>query len=350
MSGQSSEFNGEVPPRQGPEPSIRSSGDLITLYQARQGGESFPVLQAFQEYIDAERKQARKRVVQLSIGFAAILGVVVVGFLAAGVSMLRNMTDMQNRLVEVVAAKSSVPAPVQVQPVAAPVAPTSPVLEESIREMSRVLARMQEHKVPESAVPAEPARPPVQEAKPDPAVEALRAELLDMKQQSRMMEEQLLAMRRKEAEAGKKEASSKVVEEALALARKTAEEKARADKIKQDQAAAEAARRQAEEEKARLARVEEEKNLALKMAAARADEDRKAVTESVKAPPAEVAAPVAPEEENRVVSRYPEATKDAPAVKAGVEPPKPPPAMAAASIQLKSKDGASVPWRIFVPE
>ena len=356
MSDENNEYNSDAPPRQGPEPTLREggyvgAGNLITMQQAQQGSgnDSFPVLQAFQEYIDAERKQARKRVVQLSIGFAAILGVVVVGFLAAGVSILRNTTSMQTKLMEIVAEKSTAPvqvqpAPVQVQP--APVQSTSPALEQSIREMSKVLVQMQEAKAPVAPVveKAPVAVPP----STDPAVEALRAELAAMKAQSRKMEGELVSLRTKKSVAEKPTGQSAVVAEALARAKKTAEEKAAADKAAADAAAAAAAEKRAEAEKARLARVEAEKAIAAEMVAKRAKADREAPVRKVEKPEVVKSAPV--EKKKSFLSKYPAATKAAPVVPADVNPPKPPKKMEGQSIALKTRDGNAVPWRIFVPE
>jgi cell division protein FtsB len=75
------------------------------------GAESFPVLKAFQDYIEAERAQARKRVMQLSIFFAVLMCVVVTGFLTAGIFMLRNMSTVQTKLLDVALAQKTAPAP-----------------------------------------------------------------------------------------------------------------------------------------------------------------------------------------------------------------------------------------------
>lgn len=362
MSEETNEYGGDAPPRQGPGPSIRNSGDLVTLYQAQQGGgESFPVLQAFQEYIEAERKQARKRVVQLSIGFAAILGVVVVGFLLAGVTMLNNMTSMQSKLVEVVAARSQAPAPVQAPVQTAPAAQSSPALEESIREMSRVISALQENsaRAAEERRPApEPQRPP-QPAANDPAVDALKAELLAMKQQIQKMEQEPPARRQDESAAvvapqapavAAQPRRASVVEEALAIARKTAQEKEASDRAAAEKVAAAAARRQEEAEAARLARLEAEKNLAVQMAAERAKVDREALTAPVPAPPAVVKSVAQPPQEVAVSTRHPAPVKDAPAPRQGVTAPAPPENMKAVAIQLTTKEGDRIPWRIFMPE
>ncbi len=362
MSDQSNEYNRDVPPRQSPEPSLRDggyvgAGNLVAMHQAQGGGnDSFPVLQAFQEYIDAERKQARKRVVQLSIGFATILGVVVVGFLFAGVAILRNTTSMQTKLMEIVAAKSS--APLQMQPAnlqPAPIQPTqstSPALEESLREMSRVLVKMQEGSTAASVAAVAPVADstPVAAAPPtiDPALEALRVELAAMKTQSDKMAGELISLRSKTSAAEQSSGASKVVEDALARARKTGAEKAAADKAAADAVAVVAAKKLAEDEENRRTKIEAEKAMAVEMAAKRLQENRVAAVQSVKKPDVVKIAPV--EVKKIVTTQSPAATKAPPVAPANVTSPKPPKNMEEQSIALKTRDGAAVPWRIFVPE
>lgn len=359
MSEKNNEYNSDAPPRQGPEPTLREggyvgAGNLVTMHQAQQGNgnESFPVLQAFQEYIDAERKQARKRVMQLSIGFAAILGVVVVGFLAAGVSILRNTTSMQTKLMEIVAEKSSAPVQVQsapVQPAASPsVQSTSPALEESLREMSKVLVKMQAKTAKTPVAPTVERAPVALPPSTDPAVEALRTELAAMKAQSRKMAGELVSLRSKKSVTEKPAGHSAVVAEALARAKKTAEEKAAADKAAADAAAAAAVEKRAEAEKAHLARVEAEKEIAVEMEAERAKADRESADKKVAQPVASKSAPVV--KETKAIAKAPVATKAPPVVPENVQPPKPPKNMEGQSIALKTRDGAVVPWRIFVPE
>ena len=62
-----------------PPPPPEQGGGFVALYNAasQSGMEQFPVLKAFQDYIETERAQARKRVVQLSITFAAVLVLVI---------------------------------------------------------------------------------------------------------------------------------------------------------------------------------------------------------------------------------------------------------------------------------
>jgi len=72
----------------------------VSLYGQNDGVEDFPVLKAFQQYIDAEQEKARKRILMLGIFFGAILVVVVAVFLFMlhGINM-RNQ-NLSDRMVE----------------------------------------------------------------------------------------------------------------------------------------------------------------------------------------------------------------------------------------------------------
>ena len=360
MSDQPNEYNKEAPPKQGPEAASQEKftggGNLVTMYQAQQGAnsESFPVLQAFQDYIEAERKQARKRVVQLSISFAVIIGVVVVGFLAAGAYMMQNMT---NKLFEVaLSEKQSAPvtplvaAPAPVQSVA-PSAQTSPALEASIRQMSQVLAKMQSESSRKLAVVSAERSVQSASALQNHDLDALKAELRSMKAQSLKLEGELSSMRVQGATVAPVVKSqpgyrpSKVVQDALAAARL-----AEAEKEAQDRVAAEKiAKVKADAEKARQVQIEVEKKVALKIAALSAKAERDAQLERK----VELAAGkknVVEKAAKLLEPRLPVADKVPSVCTPGVTAPKPPKDMMIVSVPLQTKTGGVVSWRVFVPE
>jgi len=357
MSDQSKDFNGGMPPRQGPEAAspenVSDAGNLVTMYQAQQGGkESFPVLQAFQDYIEAERKQARKRVVQLSIYFTIVIGLVVFGFLAAGSYLLNNMTNMQNKLLDVALAEThqSVPLiPAQVLPAPA-VAKTSPELEASIRDISRVLAKMQELNAEKSANKKE-VKAFASETVPvsrNPELALLQTELMLMKAQSQKLEGELSAMRSKREPVAAKlpaPAYNKVVEEALATARKTAIEKENSDKAK----IAKIVKAQAAVEQARLLRQEVAKKMVLDTAADRADAERDAQAKR-KAEQGSATKNVIAQSMKVPDIILPVADKLPPLTPVGVIAPRPPKDMKVVSVPLNTKNGSQVPWRLFIPE
>ncbi len=117
--------------------------------------EQFPVLKAFQDFIEAERAQARKRVFQLSLTFATVLIVIVAAFFAIGISMFNNMSEMQTRLLdaalrrEAAAARQPTAQPVVVQapvPVAAQPAPIPAEVSKKLDELGMLADRMEKEK------------------------------------------------------------------------------------------------------------------------------------------------------------------------------------------------------------
>jgi hypothetical protein len=61
---------------------------------------SFPVLKAFQDYLEMERQQARKRLVTLTVFFVSLMTLVVAGFIVAFIFMFNNMSRREDRLMD----------------------------------------------------------------------------------------------------------------------------------------------------------------------------------------------------------------------------------------------------------
>jgi hypothetical protein len=75
---------------------------LVLRDAAAQGdANSFPVLKAFQDYLEMERQQARKRLVTLTVFFVSLMTLVVTGFIIAFIFMFGNMAKREDRLLEV---------------------------------------------------------------------------------------------------------------------------------------------------------------------------------------------------------------------------------------------------------
>lgn len=110
----------------------------------RSDPESFPVLKAFQEYIEAERERARKRLVTVSVIAIASLVLVVGGFLAVGAVVIGNLARRNDLLQDVVmraaVREGSVAAPLH-QP-----QPDGPSSGEMAR-LTEALARVQRENV-----------------------------------------------------------------------------------------------------------------------------------------------------------------------------------------------------------
>jgi len=79
-------------------------GALVSIHNAalHANPDSFPVLKAFQDYLETERQRARQRLILLSAFFAVLLIVVMVGLVAIGVYLFGNMSATQSQLLSAV--------------------------------------------------------------------------------------------------------------------------------------------------------------------------------------------------------------------------------------------------------
>ena len=77
-----------------------TSGTAVSIFGQAQGINDFPVLKAFQEYIDAEQAKARKRMLGLSIFFLVLLAIVVVTFTLIVISVIDRNQSLSDRLLE----------------------------------------------------------------------------------------------------------------------------------------------------------------------------------------------------------------------------------------------------------
>jgi hypothetical protein len=72
----------------------------LSLVPAEGNSNEFPVLKAFQEYIDAEQAKARKRMLGLSVFFIVLLSVVVVTFVLILTTVLNRNQSLSDRLLD----------------------------------------------------------------------------------------------------------------------------------------------------------------------------------------------------------------------------------------------------------
>ena len=70
----------------------RNDTNAVSIY-GQEGLDDFPVLKAFQQYIDAEQSKARKRMIMLCLFFGFLMTIVIVVFMI----MLRE-ADERNQL------------------------------------------------------------------------------------------------------------------------------------------------------------------------------------------------------------------------------------------------------------
>ncbi len=132
-------------PRYAPEPEAGEPGALVSIHAAalHANADSFPVLKAFQDYLEAERQRARRRVTLLSGFFIALMVVVVAGFLTGGILLFNYMSRQQAALMRVAFPNAVAPAPATPAPATA-VDPEVEKLQQSLAAMRVEYARMQE--------------------------------------------------------------------------------------------------------------------------------------------------------------------------------------------------------------
>ncbi len=304
----------DIPPKHTPD---APSGNLVAMYQASgSNAESFPVLKAFQEYIDAERAQARKRVMLLSISFSIVLCAVVLVFLGMGIYMLKDMSALQTKLIDAALSQRNVPAPVitvtappvapQPSPVvqAQPVAPVASPVSEELREVSKALAELKADIEKKKNQEAQEVALVAQRKAADQTIELqkLQNEMGSIKKENQMLKETFVTQRKA------------IQQQKSVPGTRPAAPVAKSEPVKTH-----------ETEKP----VEPEPVPAVAVPAEK----------TVVTPP-----PVTDE------ARYPVATKEPPVTPVGVKSQDPQKGMMATSIPLETKNMGTVAWRVVIPE
>lgn len=108
----------------------------------------FPVLKAFQEYIDAEQSKARKRMLGLSVFFIVLLIVVVITFVLVLTTVVNRNQALSDRLLDYALKERERPPAVQPVQVSSPATPPQPaaqdILKPFIERMEREQAELKE--------------------------------------------------------------------------------------------------------------------------------------------------------------------------------------------------------------
>ena len=101
--------NAEIPEVDNPMPNnaVRLYGDAM---------DDFPVLKAFQQYIDAEQAKARKRLLSLGIFFGILTGAIIAVFVVLLLNVSQRNQELNDRLVEYAMKDRSQKSAVVVQP------------------------------------------------------------------------------------------------------------------------------------------------------------------------------------------------------------------------------------------
>ena len=75
--------------------------NALSVYGREDALDDFPVLKAFQQYIDAEQSKARKRMVSLCIFFAVLMFVVISAFVAMLMYTSEKKNELYDRLIDI---------------------------------------------------------------------------------------------------------------------------------------------------------------------------------------------------------------------------------------------------------
>ena len=153
----------------------------ISVYQQDNAMDDFPVLKAFQQYIDAEQIKSRKRMVSLCIFFGVLMTIVVAVFMLMLHSISARNQQLNDRLVEY-AMRDRQPA---VMP-QAPAPQASEANEAAMRAMTDTLVALQKQIASAQASQAPVTPAPAIAASPEPTPEEIAIE-----QRTRAAEEKL---------------------------------------------------------------------------------------------------------------------------------------------------------------
>ncbi len=115
--------------------------NAVSVYGQTDGMDDFPVLKAFQQYIDAEQTKSRKRMVMLCIFFGCLMAVVIAVFIVMLHSVSERNQSLNDRFLEyMMQERDRAPAQSQ-QP---PVAPaTNPATDAALKAMTESISSLQ---------------------------------------------------------------------------------------------------------------------------------------------------------------------------------------------------------------
>ena len=126
--------------------------NAVSVYGQADGMDDFPVLKAFQQYIDAEQAKARKRMVMLCVVFGVMIGVIIAVFAVMIHSVSERNQALNDRLVDYVMKERDR----QVESAAHTAAPSAN--EQTLKAMTDSLVAIQkeltEKKIQEARVPS----------------------------------------------------------------------------------------------------------------------------------------------------------------------------------------------------
>ncbi len=188
----------------------------LSIVPSEGNSNEFPVLKAFQEYIDAEQAKARKRMLGLSVFFIILLLVVVVTFVLVLTTMVNRNQALSDRLLD--------------------------------------YALKEREKTPQVVVQQpQPAAVAAQPATPQPSIQDILKPFLERLEREQAAMKELYEKRQVEYEKQQKEQAKQQKE---AEARATAREKAREEEMRKARAELEKERARMQRENDRQAEIE----------------------------------------------------------------------------------------------
>ena len=115
----------------------------LSLVPAEGNSTEFPVLKAFQEYIDAEQAKARKRMLGLSVFFIVLLSVVVVTFVLILTTVLNRNQSLSDRLLDyALKERDRVPVVQTPMPVVQSSQPSADIVKTLVERLEKEQAQM----------------------------------------------------------------------------------------------------------------------------------------------------------------------------------------------------------------
>lgn len=163
------------------EPGSDESPENIFALSLPKGEDSFPVLKAFQQFLDAERERARRRQMVLTLSFMSVIVVLVVLFSVISAILFSGLTRRndakQDKLFEILLMERKVPAPV---PAVIPAPPRRDAVVDEVMELVKQLRAETEALKAAAQRAAEP--PPVVDVvAPDLVSEVPKLEAVEVK-------------------------------------------------------------------------------------------------------------------------------------------------------------------------
>jgi hypothetical protein len=184
------------------EPSLSDplQSNAVSVYQDG-AMDDFPILKAFQQYIDAEQEKARKRMVTLCICFAVLTGIVITVFMALLYAMNERNQSLNDRLVEYAIKDRERDR----QNAAAFQQPREEQSAAALKAMTEALAAIQKRLADDPHVTPAPARGPTaeqraQEARQRAEAERLLREKIQIETERKLLAEEKERLRKEEVE------------------------------------------------------------------------------------------------------------------------------------------------------